>query len=231
MIFQINQQQRGQLPSFSFQCRGANAAFGNAKTIANRLRIECEAELWGAQYHLIFDPQMCLATHHSLRESMTFSVEQSGEKIGFFTGDIKQTGEKKLFGIFGKGYEFFRASLFHTDYCIYEVGLGNRGHFLCVYEQDIRLVGMIEVALEVKNSLNSYLAYTEDADTAKLLALLALYMDYAQHSSGIQDVGITTQTHEAHYTTNKELLRKYDPNFITHILSLDASNEKRGEEN
>lgn len=102
---------------------------------------------------------------------------------------------------------------------VYEVGLGANGHFWCVYEDDDRLVAMIQKSSVTKDSKDVYELYLDRTELADAAALLALYIDASAYAR-VDENGFNR---ENVVTTAKALIRKYDPDFIQSIRAeLDA---------
>lgn len=221
MIFRVVQIERGVHPQYAFMTLSGDS-LGEVTTIDNRISIKCSISYMKSKYTTLFSPQEALSKGAGLREAMKYRIFVGDKEIGYFVGDVKQTG-KKVLGLFAKGYEFYRIHYSGLDYSCYEIGLGNQGHYFCLYDSNDSLIAVIQHDIDVTNRKDDYICYVDGEKYSVLVAIFAIYSDFARNPD-IEIMGYSKE-HKAVYSTDKELLAKYDPNFIPRIISRDGSEQ------
>ena len=112
------------------------------------------------------------------------------------------------------GYSYFQIVCGDIVYTGYEIGLGKKGLFLCIYINDMQ-VALFERNNIIVNNLDTYTVNTNQHENLELIFLLGIYYDYLQkrNTANIK----YSKTQYILSSTNKELLSKYDSNFINSI--------------
>lgn len=131
-----------------------------------------------------------------------FSIEESGNAIGKIC--LKRT---KAFW----GYAYFEMVINDKKYYCYEVGLGKKGLFVCIYYNDEQ-IALIEKEAVVKDNKDCYKLYTISSEHLSSICLFALYYDHLRFGNYGEIVYKSKEVYYL-YTMNKELKSKYDPEF------------------
>lgn len=149
----------------------------------------------------------------SLKERMSFKLFENGTRIGTFVGATK--------GRFFSGYTYYELEYHGRTYALYAVGLGTKGLCLCLYEGD-RLLAEAEKDMVVKNHQDTYTLYLESLADFPLLSAALLYYDVISYGD-FMDLTVHSVKRTVAVTRNKELLAKYDPDFIAQIRAMDGT--------
>lgn len=149
----------------------------------------------------------------SLKERLSFKLFENGMRIGTFVGATKR--------LFFKGYTYYELDYQGRTYALYAVGMGTKGLCLCLYEED-RLLAIAEKDMVVKNHHDTYTLYLESAANFPLLSAALLYYDVVSYDDFLELTMHSTKRTIV-ITRNKELLSKYDPDFIARIRAMDGT--------
>lgn len=126
-------------------------------------------------------------------------------------GEVYQTEHKK--NIFSK-YDYIKCFYNQKEYNLYSVGLGERG-VSSLYSNEEQ-IAQIEKDGIVYNDLHNYDIYSIDDNSAFVAVLMSCYMYVmACYKPAVK----VTESVKKNYskTTNKELISKYDPNWIKRL--------------
>lgn len=123
-------------------------------------------------------------------------------------------------GRFLKGYSYYEMEIQGDKYQCYEVGMGHKGLYLCIYSGNT-LVATVKKDKKVINFKDHYTFYLMSDEYFTICSLFTLYYDVINFgdilerrvSSSVVSSSVTT----IKFTKNKELLAKYDPSFIQKI--------------
>jgi hypothetical protein len=152
-----------------------------------------------------------------LHDRLSFKILENGEKIGFLVGATQKTG--RLFG----GYPYYQVDYREKAYEAYAVGLGKDGIFLCLY-RDGRVLSVTEKDLIVHNYQDTYTLYLDREEDFPLTALAVLYYDLTCYGD-LMELSVRSVKKYSLHTVQKELLAKYDPDFIPRIRKRDGMNQ------
>lgn len=100
-------------------------------------------------------------------------------------------------------------------YFLYEVGFGGKGLFLCIYRGD-ELIAIAEKELTVRNYKDSYTVYASSADDLKVLVPMIIQYDLTAYGD-VMELSVCSAKKTKVKTFQKELLAKYDPDFICRV--------------
>ena len=142
-----------------------------------------------------------------IEDRLSFRILENENYIGHIVGRTK--------GRFLKGYAYYEMKYYEAMYHCYEIGLGNKGLFLCIYQGDT-LIGVVEKALKVIDFKDNYMLYLTSEKHFSTAALFTLYYDITSHGN-ILERKVHSSVTTIKFTRNKELLAKFDPMFIQRI--------------
>ena len=148
----------------------------------------------------------------SLKERLSFKLYENGVRIGTFAGATK--------GLFFKGYTYYELEYQGRACALYAVGLGTKGLYLCLYQGD-RLLAEAEKDMVVKDYKDTYTLYLESAADFPILSAALLYYDVVSYGD-FMELSVRSVKRTISITRNKELLAKYDPDFIARIRIMDG---------
>ena len=119
------------------------------------------------------------------------------------------------------GYDYRRITLDGVTLTSYEVGMGSGAYYWCIYRDDREMVDMIRKSDRTVNYCNTYTLYLEEESMTAAVCLLTLFIDCTQYPDMGEVVGAALQQ-ESVVTVQKELLARYDPEFIPRIVERDG---------
>ena len=143
-------------------------------------------------------------------------ITRNGEPFAEIVPQFCQTKKVLFLPI---GYDYYRFTVGENTYTVYEVGLGADKHFYCFYVGE-ETVAIIHKPDQVKNYLDRYDCYLASEDHFLAVGLFCLFLEAGQYYD-IDCIGNKEDNTET-ITLQKELREKYDPSFISKVLT--ASN-------
>lgn len=146
-----------------------------------------------------------------LEDRLSFHILENENYAGYIVGRTK--------GRFLKGYAYYEMKYNEAMYHCYEIGLGNKGLFLCIYQGDT-LIAVVEKALKVIDFKDNYMLYLTSEKYFSVTALFTLYYDVTSYGN-ILERKVHSSATTLKFTRNKELLAKFDPLFIQRIKDED----------
>lgn len=126
-------------------------------------------------------------------------------------GEVYQTEYKKH--IFSK-YDYIKCFYNQKEYNLYSIGLGEKGVCSLYYNEE--QIAQIEKDGIVYNDLHDYDIYSIDENSAFIAILVSCYMYVmACYKAGVK----VKESVEKNYskTTNKDLISKYNPDWINRV--------------
>lgn len=144
------------------------------------------------------------------------SLLKNGTEYGCVGSKVFET-KKVLF--IKMGYEYFELMVNNEMYLVYETGLGANKHFYSIYKNDV-LLAVIHKPDRVKNNLDEYVCYLDNADDFISVALFCLFLESTAYYN-IDAIGNTDECVQT-VTVQKELIEKFDPSFIERIKAKDS---------
>lgn len=149
---------------------------------------------------------------HSLTERLSFKLFCNSEIVGTIIGR-----NKKVKGLF-QSYPYRMMTVDSLNiYYLYEIGFGSKGLFLCIYHNDA-LICTIEKNLTVQNYQDTYTGYLVSRSEIKCVLPLLIHYDLTAHGD-IMDISLYSLTRKKVNTVQKELIGKYDQQFIPRIIA------------
>ena len=164
------------------------------------------------QYSLYYNPYDA-SYGTKLKDKLSFKVLQDERVIGKILGQTKAVG-------FLKSYPYYEFTFQNEHYYGYEVGFGSKGLYLCIYKGD-QLIAIVDKALRVINYKDSYTAYLQNEQYAKVVVALVTYYDIVAYGDLMQIALLSVQERRVN-TIQKELIAKYDPTFIPKIKAMEG---------
>lgn len=141
-----------------------------------------------------------------------------------FTKDFVQTGQITFGNVKVKGFlQSYGRRTLHTatgEFHLYEVGLGSKGIYACIYCADT-LIAIAEKERVVVNKKDTYTIYMEDSRFFKEVAQLMLQYDISAYSYDKEFVAVSIAKTKLN-TFSKELNSKYDPTYIERVKKNDG---------
>lgn len=144
-------------------------------------------------------------------------IFKNDNKIGYIYPTLHPT-KKFLFLSFG--YDYFKVSYEDNNYSLYEVGLGPNQHFFCLHNENNVTVAIIKKEDKKINFCDNYTVYAVDNALLPLLSIIALYIDSILYPD-YGDITGDCKEDDSCITLQKELIEKYDADFIPYVLSLE----------
>ncbi len=148
-----------------------------------------------------------------LVDRLSFKLFDAEKKIGHLVGKTQKTG-------FLKAYAYYEYLFNGETYYGYEVGFGSKGLYLCLYRGD-RLIAIVDKVLRVVDYKDCYTAYIEREEDAKILLPFVLYYDSTAYGD-VMEVRAKHVSVKFVNTIQKEVLAKYDPEFIPRIRQAEG---------
>ncbi len=146
-------------------------------------------------------------TDKIIKKFRPYSILQDNNIIG----EMFQTEFRK--NIFSK-YDFNRCIYNNKEYNLYSIGLGKKS--ASVLYSDNTQLAQIEKEGIVYNDLHNYNIYSIDKESASISVLMSIYMYISTcYKPGIKVKESVVKNYSK--TTNKELLNKYNPEWIKSI--------------
>lgn len=149
----------------------------------------------------------------SMKERFKYRIFADDILVGEITGIVK-----KAKGLF-QTYYGMKLELEDEMYVMYEVGFGRKGLYLCIYKNDDELIAIVEKDIKTVNFKDKYTVYTLGGEHVKYIIMSVLQYDIAQYGD-IAEKAITSIKTDSINTIQKELIAKYDPEFIPRIKAM-----------
>ena len=148
-----------------------------------------------------------------LQDRLSFKVLSNTGKLGHILGKTRKIG-------FLKGYAYYEIVFGDEIYEGYEIGFGHKGLYLCIYKQE-RLIAVIDKKLATVNFKDFYTVYMECATYAMPVLAFLTYYDVTAYGD-LMDVAVLSLKERIVVTPQKELIAKYDPDFIPRIKAMEG---------
>ena len=164
-----------------------------------------------SQYTLYYNPTDA-AWGNKLKDRLSFKILQDGNYLGAVVGQTKKLG-------FLKSYAYYEFTFNNEVYYGYEVGFGFKGLYLCIYKGE-QLIAVVDKTVTVVNFKDCYTAYMLDEQYAKLVVLFVVYYDVIVYGDP-REIALLSVQQRTVNTIQKELIAKYDPDFIAKIKAME----------
>lgn len=146
-------------------------------------------------------------------DRLSFKLFEKEDIIGHMVGRTRKVG-------FLKAYAYYEYLHKGQMYYGYEVGFGKNGLYLCVYRED-QLIAIVDKQLRVVNFKDVYTAYIENAEDIEIVIPFVIYYDATAYGD-VMEVAVMSVREKRVNTIQKELIEKYDANFIFRIITRDG---------
>ena len=211
MILEFNQIDRQPNPLFEGKINGRVVVTGKGTTRSNEGFIDFNENRYEISSNLHREK---LAEKTATQVS---DILKDGKRVGYIYPDLVAT-KKLLFLSFG--YDYFNFIFNDKEYVVYEVGLGQNQHYICVYSGH-ETVAIIHKEDKKHNYCDKYVIYALDEAMLLELSILTLYFDCIRYPDHGEFTG-ESYVDDSFLTTQKELNNKYDPEFIPMIKEMDG---------
>jgi len=152
-----------------------------------------------------------------IADRLSFKVFDNETHVGHIVGRTQKTGK------FLCAYPYYEFIYHGEEYRGYEIGFGGKGLFICLYKND-KLLAIVDKRLRVINFKDIYTAYIENSQFASVLIPFILYYDVTAHGD-VMEIALLSVQEKRVNTIQKELIVKYDPDFIPRIKAMDGITE------
>jgi|BioPla2DNA2_1021312.scaffolds.fasta_scaffold16254_2 hypothetical protein len=210
MIIEMNQTKNFKDMEWEFREGGNNLALAQSPFEQGRFQILFNTEV-DDLIRLYYNPSDT-SYGRKLENRLSFHILKEENRVGYIVGRTK--------GRFLKGYAYSEMEYKGTLYQCYEVGMGSKGLFLCIYLGD-SLIATVKKDKNVIDFKDNYMLYLISDEYFLIVSLFTLYYDVLNFGD-ILERQVHSSTTTIKYTRNKELLEKYDPLFIQRIQSNES---------
>jgi hypothetical protein len=177
-------------------------------------RFTAQIALSNAQQQTLYFNPSDTSYGSKLIDRMSFKFFSGDTFAGKIVGKTRKTG--KLFG----AYPYYEFSWNDNLYFAYEVGFGSKGLFICLYDGE-ELIAVVDKQLRVVNFKDTYTAYMANSKYTTIVIPFMIYYDVTAYGDVMERAVLSV--HKKNVTTlQKELIAKYDPDFIPRIKVLEG---------
>lgn len=210
MILNIEQKDFGSEPVFEIKNAKNNEKIADGMS-KNRVQTAIRYSD-GREYLISFEP--VLMEREAKENKMLYVISKNGRAIG---GIEQAEVQQKKFLFVSVGYDYFKIHFEDSEYELYEIGLGENQHYLCICQGDTT-VAIVHKPMEVKSHLDTYVVYIEYEKYKDLACIAALFIDGFEYSSDNEIAG--SKIKEEYLSFNKELKKKFDSEFLERVKNL-----------
>ena len=211
MILEFNQIDRQPNPLFEGKIKGQIVVTGKGTTHFNDGFIDYN----GSRYEI--SSKLHREKFADKTATQVSDILKDGKRVGFIYPDLVAM-KKVLFLSFG--YDYFNFIFNGNKYTVYEVGLGQNQHYICVYSGN-ETVAIIHKEDKKHNYCYKYVVYALNETLLLDLSILTLYFDCIRYPNHGEFTG-ESYVDDSFLTTQKELNEKYDPSFIPCVKRMDG---------
>lgn len=211
MILEFNQIDRQPNPLFEGKIKGQIVVTGKGTTHFNDGFIDYN----GSRYEI--SSKLHREKFADKMATQVSDILKDGKRVGFIYPDLVAM-KKVLFLSFG--YDYFNFIFNGNKYTVYEVGLGQNQHYICVYSGN-ETVAIIHKEDKKHNYCDKYVIYALNETLLLDLSILTLYFDCIRYPNHGEFTG-ESYVDDSFLTTQKELNEKYDPSFIPCVKRMDG---------
>lgn len=144
------------------------------------------------------------------------------DSFGNQIGEFKYMVEKRQ-GM--QSYHYRKLVLNNRELNCYEVGHDNREILFCMYDSENNMVATVSKRMTIKNGKSRYTMYISNDEFFEEVALATIIMHHENYEGGDKDGVGLSHVSQALNTYQKELLDKYQEDFIPRVI------EQEGREN
>lgn len=210
MILEFNQIDRQPNPLFEGKIKGQVVVTGKGSTRSNDGFIDFD----GNRYEI--SSKLHREKIADKTATQVSDILKDGNRVGFIYPDLVAK-KKVLFLSFG--YEYFNFNFNDNEYAVYEIGLGQNQHYICVYSGD-ETVAIVHKEDMRHNYCDKYIIYALNEALLLDLSVLTLYFDCIRYPDHGEFTG-ESYVDDSFLTTQKELNEKYDATFIAKVKKLE----------
>jgi len=211
VILEFNQIDRQPNPLFEGKIKGQIVVTGKGTTHFNDGFIDYN----GSRYEI--SSKLHREKFADKTATQVSDILKDGKRVGFIYPDLVAM-KKVLFLSFG--YDYFNFIFNGNKYTVYEVGLGQNQHYICVYSGN-ETVAIIHKEDKKHNYCDKYVVYALNETLLLDLSILTLYFDCIRYPNHGEFTG-ESYVDDSFLTTQKELNEKYDPSFIPCVKRMDG---------
>ena len=210
MILEFNQIDRQPNPLFEGKIKGQVVVTGKGTTHSNDGFIDYN----GSRYEI--SSKLHREKLADKTATQVSDILKDGNRVGYIHPDLVAK-KKVLFLSFG--YEYFNFNFNGNVYTVYEIGLGQDQHYICVYSGN-ETVAIIHKEDMKHNYCDKCVIYALDDALLLDLSILTLYFDCIRYPDHGEFTG-ESYVDDSFLTTQKELNEKYDSTFIAKVKALE----------
>ena len=214
MIFTVSQVKTNFNMAWIAECDDKAVAGATCPFEKGKLTITIDYDK-GVKDKLYYNPNET-SNGTSLVDRLSFKLFSGEERIGTVLGR-----NQKVKG-FLQSYPYRVLTIGEKDYYLYEVGFGRKGLYLCFYEED-KLIAIADKNLVVINYRDEYKIYAESDKHIEIIMPLLLHYDMTAHGD-MMSISALSVKRKIVNTIQKELIAKYDPEFIPRIKAMHGIN-------
>lgn len=152
-----------------------------------------------------------------LLDRLSFKLFEDQEWVGTL---IQKTQKAKGFL---QSYPYYQIDIENRKYRGYEVGFGSKGLYLCFYQND-ECLAVVEKELVTRQYQDIYHLYLLSEATLSALLPFLVYYDMTQYGD-VGEYSLHSYKKTTLNTIQKELIKKYDPDFIQRVIDRERSEE------
>lgn len=169
------------------------------------------------------DIKYCNDTYSIRRTDNTGSlIMKNDAEYGIIAQKFKET---KKIGPIKFGYGYFEIFVNQKTFCLYEIGLGRDQHYFVVHS-DEKVVAIIRKRDFTADYLNAYILFSVESDAMCVAVLMTMFLESTAFFDIVEEFEHSNQRNIYH-TTQKELMCKYDSDFIPKVIMLHESSLDR----
>lgn len=207
MILNIEQKDFGSEPFFEIKNAKNNEKIAECESVNGVQTIIKYAD--GKEYSVSFEP--VLMEKENNRNKMLYVISANGRAVGGI--EQAEVQQKKILFV-SLGYDYFQIHFYDSEYELYEIGLGENQHYLCICQGETT-VAIVHKPMEVKSHLDTYVVYLEYEQYRDIACIAALFIDGLEYSSDDEIAG--SRIKEEYISFNKELKEKFDLEFLERV--------------
>lgn len=117
-----------------------------------------------------------------------------------------------------QSYYYYKLYLNDIELKCYIIGHGKEEILFVMYDKNENIVATVSKRMKVKNAKARYTMYIEDESWFKYVAIATISIHQMVYDNEEEKITLGSQGHSLN-TYQKELLDKYDPNFIPNVIS------------
>jgi len=117
-----------------------------------------------------------------------------------------------------QSYSYYKLQLNDIELKCYTIGHGSKEILFAIYDKNDKMVATVSKRMKVKNAKARYTMYIISDEWFKYVSMATIIIHQMEYDNEEEQIELGTQWHALN-TYQKELLDKYDPNFIPNIIA------------